>query len=174
MHKLLFAGAALALAGTAMAQPVTRTQTHDGPNYQASRTTTVDSATGTATRQGQATRKSDGAVATRDVTSQRTETGRTTSGTATNFAGETRSWQVDHTRTADGYTASGSATGFNGQSYGYAAEGRRTADGYSRSRTLTDSAGAVVASRQASGTRANGQVSRQTSSTRPQGARRRR
>lgn len=174
MHKLLFAGAALALAGTAMAQPVTRTQTHDGPNYEATRTTTVDPAAGTARRQGQVTRKADGAVATRDVTSQRTETGRTTSGTVTNFEGQTRNWDVDRTRTADGYTASGTATGFDGQNYGYAAGGRRTADGYSRNRTLTDSTGAVVADRQVRVGRANGQVSRQTSSTRPQGPRRRR
>lgn len=168
MHILLFAGAAFALAGTAMAEPVTRTRTYDGPKIEATRTTSVDRDAGTFSREAQAVRKSDGATASRAVSAQRTEDGMTASGSATNFQGQTRAWDYARTRTADGYTASGSGTGFDGRTYGYAAEGRRTADGRTRSQTLTDGSGAVIASRQARVGRADGQVTRDVSSTRPQ------
>lgn len=175
MHKLVLATLAAGLvAGVASAQPVTRTRTTDGPNLSGSSTVSVDRAAGTAQRQGELVRKSDGAVASREVNRQRTETGMTASGTATNFQGQTRSWDYQRDRTADGYVASGSATGFNGQSYGYAAQGTRADGGFSRSQTVTDGSGAVVADRNVRVNRADGQVSRQTSGSRPQGFRRRR
>lgn len=102
------------LAGAASAEPVTRTTTFDGPKVSGSRVVTHDRAAGTHIREVDAVRKSDGAVASRDVTRTRTETGVVASGSAAGFAGRTRGFDYQRTRTDSGYIAQGTATGPRG------------------------------------------------------------
>lgn len=97
MLRLLAFGAVLCAPAAAFAEPVTRTVTFDGPRYQGTRTITRDREAGTVTRDARVTRRSDGAVATRHVELQRTESGVTGSGTVTRFNGETRSFQISRT-----------------------------------------------------------------------------
>lgn len=164
----------LAAGSAATAQPVVTTKPIETDKVTGTRTLTVDGAAGSRRVQLDLTRKADGATASRDITRQRTDTGATVTGTASNFSGQTANWNIARERTADGYTATGSGTGFNGKAYGYSGQGSRTANGYSTSRSVTDANGAVVAGRSVNVSRQNGQVTRQVSTTRPQGLGRRR
>lgn len=103
MLKTLIATAmVLTLATAAEAAPRTRTQSFDGPRFAGTRATTRDWAAGSFARDASVTRKSDGAVASRSVDRQRTETGWALNGTATGFRGGTRSWSREVTRPAAG------------------------------------------------------------------------
>jgi hypothetical protein len=103
MLKILIATTALATLATAVeAAPRTRTQSFDGPRYAGARTVGRDWAAGSFARDASLTRKSDGAVASRSVDRQRTESGWSLDGTATGFRGNTRTWSRDVTRPAGG------------------------------------------------------------------------
>lgn len=164
--------AAFALAGIlplgAQAQ-VTRTTTTDRPNYEVNRTLTRDPATGTASRDTQVVRKSDGAVATSSVNRSRSADGRSYSASQTGFGGRTRSVDYDRTRTENGYTASGSATGRGGRTVNYAADRNRTGTGFTANRSLTGGNGRTLYSNQRSFSRDNGQIMRSSSTTRAAG-----
>ena len=147
MTKLFLAGAAAILASGAFADPVTRTVTIDTPKYDGTKTVTRDKEAGTLTRDTDVTRKSDGATASRDYERQRTDTGFTTSGTATRFNGDTRSWDYERTRNAHGYTAEGSLTRFNGKTYDYNARLVRADHRVFKSQVLRNESGRVVAAR---------------------------
>jgi len=157
--RILFA---TPMIGLLMAAPVfaqTATTTHDGTYYDSTRTTTVDPATGTYSRQGTVTRNSDGATATRSVNGQRTDTGVSVSGGSTGFGGQTTSFNYDRNRTANGATASGSYTGVRGNSYAYGGSVSRNGDGtgYSSAQSVTGPNGGAwnrnaSVSRSASGT----------------------
>lgn len=56
----------------------------------------------------------NGKTATRNVTSDRTDTGRTTSAQVTGFNGKTATYNSTRTNTANGYTRQATATGPNG------------------------------------------------------------
>ena len=101
MLKLLALGAVLCAPAAALAQPLTRTVTIDGPRVQGARTITRDRDAGTVTRDTTLTRRSDGATATRHYERQRTADGFTASGTATGFNGGTRSFEVTRVRPVD-------------------------------------------------------------------------
>lgn len=137
--KILFAMPMMAvlMAGPAFAQ--TATTTHTGPYYDGTRTTTVDPANGTYSRQGSVTRNSDGATATRSVNGQRTADGVSVSGGATGFNGQSTSFDYNRTRTANGATATGSYTGARGNTYAYSGSVARNGDGsgYTASQTVT-------------------------------------
>ncbi|UVO54099.1 nucleoside 2-deoxyribosyltransferase [Sphingomonas sp. SUN039] len=160
---------ALAASGAALAEPVTRTTTYDGPKVDATRVTVRDKAAGTYSRDMTAIRASDGAIATRSYDRTRADTGVTASGSATGFNGKTRSFDYERTRTDTGYTASGTATGRGGETYTLAGQGMRTDSGYTRDRTVTNSAGATVFDKNVTATRANGQITRDVSTTRAAG-----
>ncbi len=145
MKLFLIAGASALLTTGAIAQ--TRTNSFDGPNYQGSRTIVRDRDAGTLSRDAEVTRKSDGAVATRNYDRQRTETG---------------------------YSASGSRTRFNGQTQTFSGTGERTADGYTRNQTVRNGAGEAVFDRNVAVSRANGQINRQVNVNRAEGFRARR
>jgi len=148
MTKLIFAGAAALLATTAAnADPVTRTYTIDTPNYEGEKTVTRDREAGTVSKDSELTRKSDGAVATREYDRARTEQGFTASGSRTQFDGDTRSWDYERTRTANGWNAEGSLTRFNGNSYEYDAKLRRGEHRVAKSQVLRNDQGRVVAAR---------------------------
>ena len=161
--------AALAASGAAFAEPVTRSTTYDGPKVDATRVAVRDKAAGTYSRDTTATRASDGATATRSYDRARTDTSVTASGSATGFAGKTRSYDYDRTRTGTGYTASGTATGRGGETYTLAGQGTKTDTGYTRDRTVTNSAGTTVFDKKVTATRANGQITRDVSTTRAAG-----
>lgn len=167
---ILMSIAVLTVSGAAFAEPVTRTTTYDGPKTDGTRTSVRDKAAGTYSRDTSVTRASDGATATREYDRARTETGVTVSGSATGFAGNTRSFDYDRTRTDTDYTASGTATGRGGQSYTLAGQGTKTDTGYTRDRTITNGSGTTVSDRSVVATRANGQVSRTVSTSRAAGA----
>jgi hypothetical protein len=101
MLKLLALGAALFAPAAALADPITRTMTIDGPRVQGSRTVTRDRDAGTVTRDATLTRRSDGATATRHYERRRTADGFTASATATGFNGGTRSFEVTRVRPVD-------------------------------------------------------------------------
>jgi len=148
MTKFLLAGiAAVLIAPTAAADPVTKTITVDTPRYEGTKTITRDQEAGSLSREAELTRKSDGAVATRDYDRQRTDTGVTASGSTTRFNGDTRSFDYDRTRTAHGYNATGTLTGFNGNSYDYSAKLRRGEYRVAKSQVLRNENGRVVAAR---------------------------
>ncbi|HXC74546.1 MAG TPA: hypothetical protein VN640_07695 [Sphingomicrobium sp.] len=148
MTKFLLAGiAAVLIAPTAAADPVTKTITVDTPRYEGTKTITRDQEAGSLSRDAELTRKSDGAVATRDYDRQRTDTGVTASGSTTRFNGDTRSFDYDRTRTAHGYNATGTLTGFNGNSYDYSAKLRRGEYRVAKSQVLRNENGRVVAAR---------------------------
>jgi hypothetical protein len=162
---ILFSLAVLTASGPALAEPVTRTTTFDGPKVDATR----DKTAGTYSRDTTATRADDGAAATRSYDRTRTDTGVTASGSATGFAGNTRSFDYQRTRTDTGYTASGTATGRNGQTYTMSGQGTRTGTGYMRGQTVTNGAGTTVYDRSVVGSRSGGQVTRDVSVTRAAG-----
>jgi len=148
MTKLIFAGAAaMMVTGAAFAEPVTRTYTVDTPNYAGTKTVTRDTAVGTVSKDAELTRKSDGAVATREYDRARTDTGFVASGSRTRFDGNTRSWDYERTRTGNGWNAEGNVTGFNGKSYDYSARLRRGEYRVGRSQVLRNDQGRVVAAR---------------------------
>ena len=148
MTKFLLAGiAAVLIAPTAAADPVTKTITVDTPRYEGTKTITRDQEAGSLSRDAELTRKSDGAVATRDYDRQRTDTGVTASGSTTRFNGDTRSFDYERTRTAHGYNATGTVTRFNGQTYDYSAKLRRGEYRVGKSQVLRNSSGQVVAAR---------------------------
>ena len=148
MTKFLLAGiAAILMAPAAAADPVTKTITVDTPRYEGTKTITRDHEAGSLSRDAELTRKSDGAVATRDYDRQRTDTGVTASGSTTRFNGDTRSFDYDRTRTAHGYDATGTVTGFNGNSYDYSAKLRRGEYRVAKRQVLRNENGRVVAAR---------------------------
>jgi hypothetical protein len=168
----LFAAAIAALlAGPAFADPVTKTVTIDKPKYEITRTTVRDKEAGTFVRDTEATRKADGATATRHNERARTETGFTASGEATNFAGKTRSYDLTRTRTETGSTSVGSFTRPSGETFTTAGERNRTETGHTSSQSITNAAGAVVYDRDVSVSRANGQVNRSVDVSRAEGFR---
>ena len=148
MTKLFLAGAAAAMIATAaFADPVTKTITVDTPKYEGSKTIIRDKEAGTLSRDSEVTRKSDGAVATRDYDRQRTDTGFTASGSATRFNGDTRSFDYERTRTPHGYNAEGTLTRFNGNTYDYDAKLRAGENRIGRSQVLRNDNGRIVAAR---------------------------
>jgi len=167
--SILVSIAALAASGAAVAEPVTRTTTYDGPRVDATRVTVRDKAAGTYSRDTTAIRASDGATATRSYVRTRTDKGVAVGGNATGFAGKTRSYAYERNRTDNGYTASGTATGRNGQTYTLAGQGMRTGTSYTRSQSVTDATGATLYDRNVVASRANGQVMRNVSTTRAAG-----
>lgn len=168
---ILVSIAMLSISGVALAEPATRTTTVDTPKYDGTRVATRDAAAGTYSRDTAVTRASDGATATREYDRARTETGVTASGSATGFAGNTRSFDYERTRTDNGYTANGTATGRNGETYTLTGQGTRTDTGYTRDRTVTNGSGTTLYDKNVTATRANEQVSRDVSVTRAQGVR---
>ena len=148
MTRLIWAGAAaLALTSVAVAEPVTRTYTIDTPKYDGEKVVTRDREAGTVSKDAELTRKSDGAVATREYDRARTQDGFTASGSTTRFNGDTRSWDYQRTRTAHGWNATGNVTGFNGKSYDYSARLRRGEYRVAKSQVLRNDQGKVVAAR---------------------------
>lgn len=166
---ILIAGAALAMASNAMAEPITRTTTVDRPNYDATQVAVRDPATGTVSRDTTVTRASDGATATRTYDRARTDTGVTASGSATGFAGRTRSFDYERTRTDNGYTASGTATGRNGQTYTATGNRTRTENGFTANQNVVNGAGTTVYNRDAAVSRSGGQINRSVNVTRAPG-----
>ncbi len=162
----------LVVAGPATAEPRTRTATFDTPRAEGSRTTVIDRAAGTVSRDAEATRKSDGATASRSYDRVRTDTGFTASGSATGFAGRTRSFETTRTRTENGSTTSGTYTGRGGETYTLSGNRARGQGSFSANQSVTrNSTGQTVFARDVSATRSGGQVSRTVNVTRPQGAR---
>jgi len=148
MSKYLLAGiVAVLMAPAAAADPVTKTITVDTPRYEGTKTITRDKEAGSLSRDAELTRKSDGAVATREYDRQRTDSGVTASGSTTRFDGDTRSFDYDRTRTAHGYNATGTVTGFNGKTYDYSAKLRRGEYRVGKSQVLRNENGRVVAAR---------------------------
>jgi hypothetical protein len=163
--------AATALCGTAMAEPITRTTTFDGPKYEGTRVVTRDADTRTTTRETDATRKSDGATASRDYSRTRTDTGVAASGSSTGFGGRSSGFDYQRTRTDGGYVESGTATGRAGRDWTLSGSGTRTDIGYTRNRAIANGSGETVYNRDVSQTRANGQVSRSVDVSRKAGFR---
>jgi opacity protein-like surface antigen len=148
MTKFLLAGVVAALvAPAALADPVTKTITVDTPKSEGTKTYTRDKEEGSFSKDAELTRKSDGAVATREYDRQRTDSGIVSSGSTTRFNGDTRSFDYQRTRTAHGYDATGSLTRFNGQTYDYSAKLRRGEYRVGKSQVLRNSSGQVVAAR---------------------------
>lgn len=144
---ILTSAVLLALPAAASAQQG-RTVTFEGSRYEGTRTTTVDRQAGTVSRDGELTRLSDGAVATRSYDRQRTDTGSVSSGNTTNFQGQTRGFGFERTRTARGYRGEGTATGYDGQSYELRSAGRRGPNGgVVRRQSVRNGEGELVAGR---------------------------
>lgn len=144
---ILSSAVLLALPAAASAQQG-RTVTFEGPRYEGSRTTTIDRQAGTVSRDGQLTRLSDGAIATRSYDRQRTEAGSVSRGSTTNFQGQTRGFDFARTRTARGYRGEGTATGYDGQTYELRSAGRRGPNGgFVRRQSVRNSEGELVAGR---------------------------
>lgn len=175
MKILVLTGAAALIAlPTLAAAQQSRTVTFAGPRYEGARTTTVDREAGAVSRDGEVTRLNDGATASRSYDRQRTETGSTATGGATNFEGQSRGFELERTRTEHGYRGEGSATGFNGQSYELNSAGRRGANGgHVRRQGVRNSDGELVAGRRVAVRRGdNGGVVRRSQSFRaPRGGR---
>jgi hypothetical protein len=161
---------AMLAAGSAHAQ-TSRTATVDGPNYSGTRTTTIDPTTGTASRDGSLTRKSDGAVATRELDRTRTENGVSIQGNSSNFAGETRNLDYNRTRTDTGSTATGSLTRRNGETLTYDASRTRGNGSLTAQQNLTGANGQSLYARTATSTRTATGVSRSVNATRAPGCR---
>lgn len=148
MTKLIWAGAAALLVTTAaVAEPVTKTITIDTPKYEGEKVVTRDREAGTVSKDAELTRKSDGAIATREYDRARTGDGFTASGSRTQFDGDTRSWDYQRSRTPNGWNAAGNVTGFNGKSYDYDARLRRGEHRVGKSQVLRNESGKVVAAR---------------------------
>jgi hypothetical protein len=177
------------------------------PAFAGSSTVTVqnDKGTGVITREGDKaagslavdrsfTRASDGATATSSYDRQKTDNGYVASGQATNFRGQTRSWDktverdegsrtvtssatgrqgnsISQNRTAtkgeDGWTSSGTwstSTGKSGTTSGYA---RKTDEGYERGHAVQNNTGETIASRDVSVQRHNGTRTKSITATGP-------
>ena len=154
----------------AAAQEQTRTETHEGPKVSATKTTTVNPETGTATRDREVTNKATGETATSSAVRQRTEDGSTIGVVQTGPQGNSRSLDGERVRTEGGSTFTGTATGRGGETYGLAGSRSRDGQGNSQaSQSVTDSAGQVLAGRERVTTRSDGQVNRNVSRTRAEG-----
>ena len=170
MNKLLMAAIASTLfAGTALADPVTKIVTIDKPNFEGSRTVVRDKEAGTLSRDGELTRKSDGATAKRSYDRARTDDGFTASGSSTNLRGQTRSFNLDRSRNQTGATTTGTYTGRGGETYGLSGNRTRTDTGFTANQSVTNSAGERVYNRDRSVSRAGGQVTRSANVTRTEG-----
>lgn len=150
---------ALAMATSANAQ-TTKTTTIETPKGTATKTITRDD--GHMTVEGTRTRASDGATATVSRERTRTEDGVSGSGTQTGFNGQTRSYEFERKRTEDGFTATGTGTDRQGRTYEHDAYGRKTETGRESGRTVLRD-GEQVYSRTASATRVDGQIKRDVS-----------
>ena len=122
-------------------------------------------------RDAELTRKRDGATATREYDRQKTESGWTASGSATNFRGQTRGFEAMHSRGNGSAQTSGSYSTFRGQSYTFSGSRQKSGTGYVANQNIQNSSGATVYNRDVSVTRANGQVNRSVDVTRAQGFR---
>ena len=170
MNKLLIAAIASTLcAGSALADPVTKTVTIDKPNFEGSRTIVRDKEAGTLSLDGELTRKSDGATATRSYDRARTDDGFTASGSSTNHRGQTRSFNLDRSRNQTGATTTGTYTGRGGETFGLSGNRTRNDTGFTANQSVTNSAGERVYNRDRSVSRAGGQVTRSTNITRAEG-----
>jgi len=148
MNKLMLGGlAAILIAPAALAEPVTRTYTIDTPKVEGEKTVVRDKEAGTVAKDAELTRKSDGAVATRQFDRARTDSGAVASGSTTRFNGDTRSFDYERNRTAHGYNADGSVTRFNGETYDYNARLRRGENRVARTQVLRNDSGNVVVAR---------------------------
>jgi hypothetical protein len=164
---------ALALALPVAAQEKSRTKTYEGPNVTGSTTSTVDRDAGTASRTREATNLATGNTVSSSALRQRTETGATIDVVQTGPQGKSRSLEGERTRTENGATFAGTATGRGGETYGLAGSRSRDGQGNSQaSQSVSNSAGEVLASRDRTTTRADGQVSRNVTKTRAPGAQR--
>jgi hypothetical protein len=170
MKKLiLFAGAALA-ATTAVAEPVTKTVTIDRPNYDATRVIVRDKEAGTYTRDTDIVRERDGASASRDYSRTRTDTGVVASGSATGFAGKTRSFDYERTHTDSGSVTTGTATGRNGQNYALSGNRTRTGSGFTANQNVVNTGnGRTIYDRNVAVDRSGGNVTRSVDVTRAKG-----
>ena len=170
MNKLLIAAIASTLfAGSALADPVTKTVTIDKPNFEGSRTVVRDKEAGTLSRDSELTRKSDDATAMRSYDRARTDDGFTASGSSTNLRGQTRSFNLDRSRYQTGATTTGTYTGRGGETYGLSGNRTRTDTGFTANQSVTNSAGERVYNRDRSVSRAGGQVTRSANVTRTEG-----
>ncbi|WP_299326811.1 hypothetical protein [Parasphingopyxis sp.] len=138
---------AMLLPAPALADPVTRTYTVDTPRVEGERVVTRDRDAGSRSVDSTLIRKEDGAIATRNRNSQRTDTGRTFSGTTTRFNGDTRSYEAERVRDGNRYRTTGSGVGYNGNEYTYDARGRATPNGFNRQQRVRNADGEVVAGR---------------------------
>ena len=161
--------AAALLVAPAMAEPVTKTVTIDGPKYDTTRTTVRDKAAGTVSRDATVTRDRDGATATRSYDRAKTADGVTASGTATGFNGKTRSFGYQRTKTANGSTATGTATGPNGGTLNYTGSRERTDHGFTANQNIVNGQGRTLYNRDVVQSRANGEVTRSVDVTRAVG-----
>ena len=152
------------------AQDETRTKTYEGPNVSGSKTTTVNPETGTAKRNRSVTNLNTGKTATSNAVRQRTETGATVDVVQTGPQGNSRSLEGERVRTEGGSTFTGTATGRGGETYGLFGSRNRDGQGNSQaSQSVTDSAGNVLAGRERTTTRGNGEVNHSLSRTRAEG-----
>jgi len=147
MKSFLILAVTTLAASAALAEPHTRTATVDGPTVAGTRTIVRDPAAGTLKRSTDATRKRDGATASRDYS---------------------------RTRTATGFTATGTATGFNGQTYTGTGQRVRNGDGsgYTAGQTIVNGDGKTVYDRDVVVARSGGQATRSVNVTGPTGAQR--
>jgi hypothetical protein len=162
---------ALFLCSAAIAQtaaPATRSFDND----RAAGTTTIvrDPAAGTFNRDTSVTRKSDGATMTSSTDRTKTDTGFTSESSRVGFDGRTSSRSYERTRTDTGFTETGTATRPDGSTYTLNGSRTRTDTGYNRNRAVTNAEGGTVASRNVDVARANGQRTRNATSTGPQRA----
>lgn len=142
-HLMLASLTALALAVPAAAQEPTRTRTYEGPRATGIQTTAVNRDTGTATRDREVTNRTTGATASSSTVRQRTETGSTFTGPATDARGQA-----------------------------YSLSGSRSRDGLGNSaasQSVTNGAGETLASRERMITRSDGQVNTAVSRSRAEG-----
>lgn len=170
--SILIATAALAVSGAAVAEPVTRTTTYDGPKVDATRVAVRNEASGTYSRDATATRASDGATASRAYDRARTDTGVAVSQSATGFVGNTRSYAYERGRTDNGDATSGTAIGRNSETYTLAGQAIRTNTGSTRSQSVTNESGATFYDRNVVALQSDVQFNRNVSLTRAAGFRR--
>lgn len=166
MKLLCFSPLVALLVAAPLAAQTTRTVTVDRPNYDATRTVTRDPTSGMVKRDSQATRNSDGAVATRDFTRTRTEGSLSASGSSTNFAGQSRSFDYSRDRTEGGATATGSYTRRNGNTLTYQANQSYGDGNYASQRSVTGANGQTLYNRNATASRSDTGVTRSVNTTR--------
>ena len=100
------ASAALAPSGAAVAEPVTRSTSYDGPKVDATRVAVRNEASGAYNRNTTAIRASEGATASRTYDRAYTDTGLAVSASATGVAGNTRSHAYERSGMDTGSRAS--------------------------------------------------------------------